>query len=707
MCDEDVEVATNSPLSQSPRNAQSLLSQSPRTVQSLLSQSPRTVQSLLSQSPRTAQSLRVTSRPKTCGNRPHSSQVTPRATEDNTEVAKGQGQAVMYFTVTSSRELPRHDTSHRGTGPAFPTRQSSFVNSFKQQQRINSGRQMFQDGPLPRPHTPSLRTRSASATPISHQFPVTRLASFQNDKEQPLSCHSNESEGFVDGDKTDEPPEDSPDSGKITRNGSQSRRLLSKSAGMRPHTRGQLSSNNLKPFMKNPHYTDQKSRQYVVRGIDNEATLIDKDTVVFIKKDKRQAEYDETTNYIAQLRKLYLNEPKDLAKVNKIPKTSKDKVSLIRERMEYDKRTCHILNYYNRFNEKPQSASVRNQPSFFYSRPSVAGRTLRAKSSRERRQPSSPSIPSPLRTRSQSARPNVTPRSHSQPYSFETFEQQQLEAKRDALVDWDVFLKINHRSTIQERSQFYLQTPVTSSHRDATNSNPDCECQLCQIEMDMVKKHGKDGPYMFISNTQDEDAQVPAPQMDSNVSELPEELSGSAVSTNVAKLLETERNTESENCAISELHPTGVDCVESDGEAGKQLPPLVIPGENISQSGESQEQYSVRTTVDEPELPEYTSEYIDDADLKCEVSDGREIVEDDWICRDTEIYDAINNKQTQTQHLDKDTEDNTVNTHVESNTQDEKELFKVNHECSERTSEQIFDGNNNLEDIDSFNDVEV
>ncbi|GFN82413.1 hypothetical protein PoB_000891900 [Plakobranchus ocellatus] len=404
--------------------------------------------------------------------------------------SRGKGRATMYFTIkTSPREESPVQTS-RGQA-AFPSRNSPFLTSFKQQQRINSARQNFVDPSTTPPASPRRNTpRNLKIKMSETRFPVTKIETYPTSSTQPKHDyrspkHKRNSRASSDAvlNKTD---------------------TASKSAIN--HSSSALSVNTLlpvhegKPFLKNPLYSEAKNSRYILKTAQTSSVIIDNDKVLVVKQNRAYphsapSSRESSANYLAHLRRLYLRDPKDFAKANRHNAPESPKKKLFYERLEYEKRTDSILNYYSRADDV-ELATAWASAVEFSRRPNTTPSTRiykhrdGSKSSRPHR---SPSRPTSARTRPNSAR-----------FPFELADSPpSTSSPRDALGDWNEFLKINSRSALHER-QFYLRTPAVGRHgvTNTVTESPrqinDSTCRLCQVQLD--------------NNVQDEESHAIVPQ---------------------------------------------------------------------------------------------------------------------------------------------------------------------------------------------------
>ena len=402
--------------------------------------------------------------------------------QQKANVPKGKGRATMFFTVQTP---PTEDATIRTPHcqAAFPSRGSPFLASFKQNQRINSARQNFSDPSTTPPTSPRHSKVVQSKTPtVAAQFPVTRIEPQASRDTATLKAQCSGPSKFQ-----------NQSNQRVTKNNlknashkaeTSNKNGLDNSPGLSVNTL--LPMNELKPFLRNPIYSDSKNIRYVLKTGQASSVLIDNDKVVVMKSSRpyphsAPSSRENSASYLAHLRRLYLKDPKDFAKANRSYGVESMKRKLLYERLEYDKRTDSILNYYSRADDVEIATAWASAVEFSRRPNTTSANTNRrlegAKTSRPYR---SPSRPTSARTRPNSARfplerTNTAPNSGS---------------PRDALADWGEFLKINSRSALHER-QFYLRTPALGRHgvsrvvAEVPGQQEDCVCRLCQLEAEV------------------------------------------------------------------------------------------------------------------------------------------------------------------------------------------------------------------------------
>ena len=246
-----------------------------------------------------------------------------------------------------------------------------------------------------------------------------------------------------------------------------------------------LPVNEIKPFFRNPIYCETKNHRYVLKTGQASSVLIDNDRVVVMKSaspypHSAPSSREGSASYLAHLRRLYLKDPKDFAKANRSYGPESIKRKLLYERLEYDKRTDSILNYYSRADDVEMATAWASAVEF--SRRPKTTPSNRGSRSREGSKTSRPHM-SP--SRSTSAR--TTPNSARFPLGSSNDTAPNANPPRDALEDWGEFLKINSRLALHER-QFYLRTPtldrkcITHATADNSGEKENCVCKLCQVE---------------------------------------------------------------------------------------------------------------------------------------------------------------------------------------------------------------------------------
>ncbi|RUS75936.1 hypothetical protein EGW08_016301 [Elysia chlorotica] len=395
---------------------------------------------------------------------------------------QGKGRATMFFTVqTSPREGVGFQTSHRQT--AFPSRSSPFLTNFKQNQRMNCARQSFTDPSTIPPASPRRsKARQSKMQTAGVQFPVTK---FEPQVTTNVSSTSSLPSRLGSG-----------PSPVQNQNNIRAPSVRLTNTPDKPEVRGKGETNDLsvntllfvnetKPFVRNPVYSEAKNQRYVLKTGQASSVLIDNDRVVVMKSatpstQSATVSRENSASYLAHLRKLYLRDPKDFAKANRPYGPERIKKKLLFERLEYEKRTDSILNYYSREDDVEMAAAWASAVEFSRrpkTTPSNCGDRRRegAKTSRQHR---SPSRPTSARTRPNSARFPLGSANSTAP---------NVNSPRDALEDWGEFLRINSRLALHER-QFYLRTPALG-HKNSVQDTIDtsvqqenCVCRLCQVE---------------------------------------------------------------------------------------------------------------------------------------------------------------------------------------------------------------------------------
>lgn len=360
-----------------------------------------------------------------------------------------------------------------GSNTVLPARHSSYISNRKNQMQLNSARRQLDEGLLTGP-VPQLGVSKKTVAP----FPVTRLANCMQVKDARQSTPAAKCRRQVSGNHHSFAP---PGSG---------RRAVSATS-----ERVHIAVRNVSPFSEvagGVHFCDQQrnaQRRVGVMGDHPAAALcVERGRVALYRKtkaDTTQSFYGVThallssrddENYLAHLRKLYLNGVRDLAKArDREPDIDRHKT--IKERIDYDRKVGRILQYYADVDLPIVCKSGDNTvlPTDLQPTPGLLfyGRQFQVSSARA-------SVHSDSR--------GVDIENHVPSSSFGQVRSQETLSQTSDFVwhaGYGKYTRINNKATLHKR-QFYLHTPARDRHVNGEDGRPDsssCLCAICRLEM--------------------------------------------------------------------------------------------------------------------------------------------------------------------------------------------------------------------------------
>ena len=300
---------------------------------------------------------------------------------------------------------------------AFPERKSVYIRNQKYQKRVNSARQRIINNPSIITYPPLMRTLTAPHIPVTNLTDVESLDKSQTQEVQ---------------------------------------ETLKKLIPVK----------NVAPFLQagSEQSTKERVKQYVVNPTDNAVMYIDKDKFFYFRNNKHDLSHLFKTegSYIAHLRNMFINRTKCAQREKGTPAKN-----IVKERIDYDKRVSHILDYYEKGDmswsemlEKEMSSQTR------------AGRNQLSRSAVRSQTPRSP--PASRSSRSSSS---VRLRSLlSGPRSSNL-----ARGASPDTAEWQSYVKMNVQSVLHNR-QYLLQTSDDCKRVQPTDAIA-CECNMCRLEM--------------------------------------------------------------------------------------------------------------------------------------------------------------------------------------------------------------------------------
>ena len=388
----------------------------------------------LSPQPRTA------SRPVSSGrrpNRPESRTLTQRETfRENFMLSSNDRDQVQA-------EVSRALKQQTSKSFSFPKRNSDYVNTFQKQRRVNSARRRLAEAP-PSPNVSApQQTPDVPTSPRAHTAPVFPVTNLELQKEKQTKVSEI--------DPTNVKPL------RVNMN------VKSKSIGepskvdifQFDDTRSLTSTTNSVNKSRNP---DTKPKKYVVQDTSRATVYIDSGKVMYFGKSRhdltqllktQSLRADRNTCFLAEIRRDYLKHPKyDNNRTSVSKKTESDPRRIANERVDYNRRVEHILNYYD------EDGSITQQPQ---PRPTSGQRLKSPKGARVKGLSLTLSAPSRPPSRSPSPDP--------------------LDGSND-------FIRLNRRLKLHER-QFYLRTPGMQ-HGNVVGDLDKCRCSMCRMELQLA-----------------------------------------------------------------------------------------------------------------------------------------------------------------------------------------------------------------------------
>ncbi|XP_060066600.1 uncharacterized protein LOC132546886 [Ylistrum balloti] len=326
--------------------------------------------------------------------------------------------------------------------PVFPGRKSGYINHIKTQKRVNSARIKLATNPATTTCPPRQRAktaplnspRSAEVYCTSRSLPTPQ----QQKRENYDNLKQNDTGEF---------------SAKIDLSadvfGLEENRSSSGASG--------FSQREIPP------------RKFIVRETDEGTLYIDNGKVVFFRKARQNGTdlmkingsvSSEKGGFLASIRREYLNKPRYLANTSKAHgRTSTNEDRLVhRERMKYNQKVGHILDYYSSDDEDQISMDDLSR----YTKSPRSWRNTRELSPRVRK-----------------IYLDENPRRDHRHHASQHY---------DVMDDPSAYLKLTSQSKLHDR-KFYLRTPgfqmlvPGAQGITATNFEKNCKCGMCRIEM--------------------------------------------------------------------------------------------------------------------------------------------------------------------------------------------------------------------------------
>ncbi|XP_045190895.2 uncharacterized protein LOC123547696 [Mercenaria mercenaria] len=393
------------------------------------------------QSPRTLPS----SRPVSSGrrtSRPDSRSLSFRETyrETTRDTHKDSFMLSSNQTDLVQNEISRALKQQTSKSFSFPKRNSDYVSTFQKQRRVNSARRRLAEAP-PSPNvTASQQTPEVLTSPRAHtapQFPVTNPETHK--EKQPKI-----SETAV------------PDAKSLRIN------IKSKSIG-EPSKVDMFQFDDTKSVssttssVHKSRDSETKAKKYVVQDTDRATVYLDSGKVMYFGKSRhdltqllktQSLRADRSNCFLAEIRRDYLKHPKYDRGRNTHKKPENDPRRIANERVDYNRRVEHILNYYD------ENGNIA-KPS--QSRPTSGLRVKSPKGARVKGLSLTPAAPS----RPPSRTPSPDP----------------LDANSD-------FIRLNRQLKLHER-QFYLRTPGMQ-HGNSVADLDKCRCSMCRMELQLA-----------------------------------------------------------------------------------------------------------------------------------------------------------------------------------------------------------------------------
>ncbi|XP_060574497.1 uncharacterized protein LOC132732149 isoform X2 [Ruditapes philippinarum] len=326
---------------------------------------------------------------------------------------------------------------------SFPKRNSDYVNTFQKQRRVNSARRRLAETP-PSPNvSASQQSPDISSSQRAHTAPVFPVTNLEVQKEKqskfsgidpsnakPLRVNVNvKSKSVSEPSKVDIFQFDD------------SRSLTSAPS----------------PVYKSRN-SETKPKKYVVQDTNRATVYIDSGKVMYFGKSRHDLSQllktqslraDRNTCFLAEIRRDYLKHPKyDNGRNSSSKVTENDPRRIANERVDYNRRVEHILNYYD------ENGNITQPPQ---PRPTSGQRLKSPKGARVKGLSLTPSAPSRPPSRSPSPDP--------------------LDGNGD-------FIRLNRRLKLHER-QFYLRTPGMQ-HGNAVGDMDKCRCSMCRMELQLA-----------------------------------------------------------------------------------------------------------------------------------------------------------------------------------------------------------------------------
>lgn len=248
-------------------------------------------------------------------------------------------------------------TRNQHTSKNFPRRNSDYVSTFQKQRRVNSARRRLAEM-APTPNVPGKQQSTAIVMTLRAQTVPTPPVTISDSNKEQLLKQSESS-----------PPEDK----ALHINMSIKSKLISEPSKVNLIHNTKSLSSTTSPVHRS-HDTDPKlkPKTYIVKDTNNATVYIDRGKVMYFRKSRhdmtpllntQSSRAHRNTCFLAEIRRDYLKHPKyerDQSSTRR--KTENDPNRIANERVDYNKRVEHILNYYdenvnNPHNPRPRPAS--------------------------------------------------------------------------------------------------------------------------------------------------------------------------------------------------------------------------------------------------------------------------------------------------------------------------------------------------------------
>ncbi|XP_033757264.1 LOW QUALITY PROTEIN: uncharacterized protein LOC117339660 [Pecten maximus] len=328
--------------------------------------------------------------------------------------------------------------------PLFPGRKSSYIDHVKTQKRVNSARIKLAANPSPttRPSRQRAKTAPLNSPRSAEVYCSSRAGSISQQQNR-----------------------DTSESLKTESTGEFSTKI-----DLSPDVIGlddDRSSSGASGFSQR----EIPPRKFIVRETDEGTLYIDNGKVVFFRKTRQNGTdlmkingvgSSEKGGFLASIRREYLNKPRYLANTMKThgrTSTSEDRL-IQRERLTYNQKVGHILDYYSSDDEDQISMDDLSR----YTK-------------------------SPKSWRNTSSTRELSPRVRKI-YLDENPRRDRRHASShyDVMDDQSAYLKLTSQSKLHDR-KFYLRTPgfqmlvPGAQGITAANFEKNCKCGMCRIEM--------------------------------------------------------------------------------------------------------------------------------------------------------------------------------------------------------------------------------
>ena len=309
----------------------------------------------------------------------------------------------------------------------FPTRKSGYVDHFKTQQRLNSARVSIAE----HPYEPTYNVKTRAKTALHRNDVKSRM-----ENQLHISSLDTSSSSMTSRSET---------------------KISDSSIKLSTDLTSLSDRSTFDGYASSDKYCADKQRRFIVRESDEGTIYIDNGKVVLYNKNKNNVTniMKSSTNegdFFASIRRKYLNKPKYMNNI--MQGTNRTRVAedgnVQKERINYDKKTSNILNYYGEDDDRLSIDEVSR-----YTNPQNTQRSAGIRSGR---------ILSPSQRK---INLNEAESAEQHAYVFESSH------------GYNAFFKMNSKATLHQRQQFYLRTPgFISEQRDKEI----CRCGMCQIE---------------------------------------------------------------------------------------------------------------------------------------------------------------------------------------------------------------------------------